>query len=112
MPRVIAVIALCCLCGCQYDPYTSVYTTKEPKSQDVVGRYLPNRETCDYVLTKGRYAQCDASITLSADGSFSITNMPDWWNSSGEPRGGFDSGTGKWKVGKHQEWWSVVLEFP
>jgi hypothetical protein len=61
---------------------------------------------------RGHYAERDMSITLSRDGTFTCTNIPDWWMAQfGKPSGGFISKTGSWKPVRQQEFWVVGLDF-
>jgi len=94
--------------GCQYDPFTAVYTTKQPKAEDLVGWYVPTEETKRFITKEGHYPSVESSIALSADGTLTITNIPDWWLTPfGRPEGKFDSRRGKWTVQKHQDWWVI-----
>lgn len=110
--RAFSVLLLLILTGCQYDPYTDVYTTTQPKTNDVVGIYFPDTNTITLISKEGHYGQVSPSITLFSDGTIIITNIPDWWLTSfGEPQGGFDSGRGTWTIEKHQEWWALGVGF-
>jgi hypothetical protein len=96
--------------GCQYDPFTAVYTTKQPKAEDLVGAYLPTEDTKKLITSQGHYPTIESAIVLSADGTVTMTNIPDWWQTPfGEPQGKFNSRRGNWTVQKHQEWWAVGL---
>jgi hypothetical protein len=109
-PFIISLLVI--FAGCQYDPYTSVYTTTQPNTNDVVGVYVADTNTLDLIAKEGHYSAVSPSITLLADGTIIITNIPDWWLTSfGEPRGGFDSGRGTWTIQKHQEWWALSVGF-
>lgn len=99
------------LAGCQYDPYTSVYTKTQPRTNDVVGIYVPDTNTVRLISNEGHYKLVSPSITLQGDGTIIITNIPDWWLTFGAPHGGFDSGRGTWSVQKHQEWWGLSVGF-
>lgn len=109
--RSFLILALVILAGCQYDPYTSVYTTTQPKTNDVVGVYVPDTNTVALISKEGHYGPASPSITLLDDGTIIITNIPDWWLTFGEPRGGFDSGRGTWSIQKHQDWWVLSVGF-
>jgi hypothetical protein len=106
--RILGIVASIVLVGCQYDPFTEVYTTKQPKAEDLVGLYVPSEETKAFIANEGHYSPAESSITLSADGSVSMTNIPDWWLTPfGESQGRFHSYHGRWTVQKHQDWWVV-----
>ncbi len=109
--RSFLILTVVILAGCQYDPYTSVYTTTQPKTNDVVGVYVPDTNTVTLISKEGRYSPASPSITLLNDGTITITNIPDWWLTFGEPHGGFDSGHGTWSIQKHQEWWALSVGF-
>jgi hypothetical protein len=102
--RAVALAVLVSLTGCQWDPYTSVYTGKQPKPEDLVGMYVPDEATAHFIAA--HYSASEVSIVLSADGTINLHNIPDCWETPfGETEGGFDSGTGRWTIQKHQEWW-------
>ena len=43
---------------------------------------------------------------------FTSTISPIWWRTAfGEPGGGFDTGTGSWKIQRKQGWWELELDF-
>ena len=95
--------------GCQFDPYTSVYTRTEPKAEDLVGVYVPDKATARFIAE--HYPAIGTSIVLSADGTIVLQNIPDCWKTLfGTFEGGFDSGTGRWKIQKHQEWWVLGVD--
>jgi hypothetical protein len=99
--------------GCQYDPYTSVYTSQKPKPKDLIGIYHPDPNSMTVIAKEGHYPPVVPTITLLNDSTIVITNIPDWWLTSfGNPQGGFDSGKGTWEIQKHQNWWAVLVSFP
>ncbi len=101
-----------CLVGCQHDPHIATFTTNQPNPDDLVGTYVPDPATAEFIARKGRYPQLPASITLGAGGALAITNIPDWWLAEfGKPGGGFDTGRGTWSVDQHQRWWAVGVHF-
>lgn len=99
------------MCVCPSLDYLSFAKTK-PGLSDMVGKYIPTANTLELMRDNGYYAVNDISVTLSADNTFTMTNMPDWWNTDfGVSRGGFDSGNGQWSIIEDQEWWSLSLDF-
>jgi hypothetical protein len=111
--RASIILLVVFLAGCPYDPYTSVYTTKQPNSNDVIGVYVADTNTLALIAKEGHYSAVSPSITLSSGGEIIITNIPDWWLASfGKPQGGFDSGCGHWSIQKHQKWWGLSVDFP
>jgi hypothetical protein len=110
--RFFALILLTVLAGCQFDPFTAIYTRKQPKPEDLVGTYLPDDATRTLVAKEGGYSAAEISIVVSADGTLIIRNIPDWWLTDfGKPQGGFDSGEAKWAVQKRQDWWVIGVNF-
>lgn len=60
---------------------------------------------------KGDYdTSVQTNLFLKNDGTFELTNMPDWWsNAFGESRKGFESYAGNWTVSKFGKVWTVEL---
>jgi hypothetical protein len=74
----------------------------------MVGSYVADAKTHSDILA--HYGRDDVLIKLRADGTFTMQNMPDWWAlNSGEPHGGFDSGSGTWSA---SGWNTLSLHFP
>lgn len=77
MRTSFAIIALVLLAGCQYNPYAHLFTTTQPKNEDVGGSYLLAHQRINadgLAVLQGRRCQLD----LHLDGTFSITNYPTW----------------------------------
>ena len=111
--RALIISFVLILAGCQYDPHTAVYTVAEPRPNDLVGTYEPDKDTAAFVTKEGHYKSMPPSISLMSNGTVIITNIPDWWLTKfGTPSGGFDSGSGTWTIGKHQRWWALSVSFP
>ena len=110
--KYVAVFCLLLLCGCPINLDTEKFAVNKPKNEDLVGKYVPDAETVEWVRGAGQYPKVDTSFELSKDGSFKIVNMPDWWlEPFGKSKGGFISGVGKWEVTKQQEWWELEFAF-
>jgi hypothetical protein len=93
---------------------TENFVRAEPKTTELVGRYVPTAGTIKLIREAGKYEIDEDEITLllTADGKFEMKNMPDWWNTDfGKPEGGKDSGEGSWRVVAHQDWWDVQFDF-
>lgn len=92
---VITLVSLV-LVGCQYDPHGNLYTTTEPKNEDLVGTYVLDRYDLPYDIAVARNV---VEVELRADGTFTATNIPPW--KMDEPDKSFFpslvSGTGKWE---------------
>ena len=110
--RILLLILFAGLAGCQFDRHTAVYTTTEPKPQDLVGTYVLDYASNKLITEEGHYAKAETSIVLATDGSITIENIPDWWLTDvGDSKEKFDSGHGKWSIDKHQDWWVLSVEF-
>lgn len=119
------------LAGCNYSAIfiDQDLTQKKPNEQDLIGRWIPTRESLNDMHTRGHYPVAKHEIELKSDRTFTMLNMPDWWSSPyGESRKGLDSGSGIWKlteeVGYLSKWaclrgkpgckgpvWSLALKF-
>ena len=90
---------------------TLEFTTVQPLEDDLVGVYLPLDSTLE-LIKEGGYENTELKITINADGTFSMEQMPDWWNIPfGKSKDGYDSGTGTWEVETCQNWWCLKLHF-
>jgi hypothetical protein len=96
--------------ACQWDPYYSSYTRKEPRRSDLVGWYEPKKESRDFIDQKG-YGGSGLVVMLNADGTFSIDGMPDMWSDGfGHPNGRLERAAGRWEVDQIQEGiWGISL---
>jgi hypothetical protein len=61
------------LAGCQHDPHAHLYTTTEPKNEDVVGVYVLDQF---HLSLEAGTAHPDVKVELRADGTFTATNVP------------------------------------
>ena len=118
MREILLPFALVIMAGCQYDPHSNLYTTTEPKTEDVVGTYVLDRYDLPPDIP---VAHRNMEVVLNADGTFSATNIPPW-KLEGPDRGffaGLLSGTGRWEKaelgtldpGGHRIW-GVYLRTP
>jgi hypothetical protein len=98
-------------------PPPELYVTAQPKQEDVAGVY----ELTGQTITKNGLAVLEGRtcrLDLRPDGSFSVTNYPQWSpDSSPEPRiVSFISTTGRWRCddtrmlsGRGRPYWSVLF---
>lgn len=118
MRALLLILASFTLAGCQYDPHANLYTTTEPKREDVVGTYVLDAFHLPPEVGSTRPA---VTVELHADGTFAATNVPPW--QLGTPGTKFFtslvSGTGKWEMdtlgtlGPDQKSiWGVYLRTP
>ena len=83
----------------------------EPQTKDLVGVYLPDAATLKDIRERGHYSERAISISLSADGTFTCTDIPDWWpDSFGKPSGGFITKTGHWKPIRERGYWVMGFD--
>jgi hypothetical protein len=106
------------LVACIGDPYLSSYTTNKPNEGDLIGIWVPDKDTVKDMHDRGGYPteKAKTSLTLKPDGTFEMVDMPDWWR---EPFGtshgrltAYDRGT--WRLKEHSPGgrWEIGLDFP
>ena len=73
------------------------FARKKPDSKDLVGTWIPTKDTLQEIRKRGGYPVAEHKIVLREDGSFSLMNMPDWRdNGSGESHSKLNSSSGTW----------------
>jgi len=89
------------------------YTSTQPNQDDIVGVWIADEATLKDMRTRGNYiTTVPPKFVLNADGNFKMDNMPDWWKDGfGEPRGGFETNSGTWKLSKSGCCWEIGLHF-
>jgi len=109
--RVVCSLCLLFTCGCCFDPFSCDYTKKKPASLSIIGTWVLDAESKRLMTTDGKYPQASSPrLILSTDGSFEITDVPDWcFEGLGKSSGTLVSATGTWSIEKHQEWWAVAF---
>ena len=95
------------MCGPNLD--TESYAKEKPKRKDLVGKYIPTESTWKFIRDEGHYEVSEISIQIFPDGSYKITNMPDWLNPSGKSGGKLRSSGGEYSIVQEQEWWELQL---
>jgi len=109
--KVVVLAMAVVLTGCQFDPFGGQYTQSRPTESALVGNYRQTSDTFQFVQQEGRYPAADSSIILRSNGTFELINVPDWWLTDfGQPRGGFDSGKGRWILINLSGSWQIELE--
>ena len=120
MRTPFAILALTLLLGCQYNPYAHLFTTTQPKQEDVAGSYSLSKQT---IMPGGLgFLQGQRCVLeLRGDGTFSVTNYPTWTEAFSSTNGQFVasiSTTGRWSCdtvgtvsdgGTSQSYWGVRL---
>ena len=106
-------LAGCCCFMFQGDPYYNEYTRAKPDEKDLVGVWVANARSLEWLKEKGYAVAAPPSLEIRADGTFDVLGMPDCWRvfSDTEWAKTFDSAAGKWKLDRHQEWWAVECTY-
>jgi hypothetical protein len=87
-------------------------TTAEPNRAVFVGTWLPDASTLKDLHSKGGYASSvKTSLVLRNDGTFELSNMPDWWSTpTSESHGKFDHYSGNWSISqRNSHLWQLTL---
>jgi hypothetical protein len=106
----VTALGACSLafCGlCQWVLFEPGTTQREPTKDDVVGTWSPTDYSLQQMRDEGGYEISTHTLTFREDGTFEMTNMPDWWLDFGESTGGFYSGSGTWELFH----WTIELHF-
>ena len=86
------------------------FTRTRPSDKDLVGTWTPTSETFQNMKASGGYAISKHELTLSADGTFSMLNMPDWWSDGfGESHKQLESGRGTWRVAEAKNVYTIYV---
>jgi hypothetical protein len=75
-------------------------TRTKPETPDIVGVWIPDQATREYMRTKGGYdTSLETRLILEDDGDVKVLNMPDWWgNGFGVSKGSMQSEQGNWRL--------------
>lgn len=118
MRCLLPVLCSLLLVGCQRDPHANLYTTAEPRTEDMVGAYVLDAL---HLPSVARGGQPEIVVELRADGTFSAKNVPPWRVDPLDARflASLVSGDGQWQkspVGTRgpdgAEIWGVYLHTP
>jgi len=107
--RILTLILCFLLSGCPaVDLQELDFTRKKPEIQDLVGVWVPTKETAKEILERGRYPSANTYLELRDDNTFVIHEMPDWWSdSAGESHGKFESRSGTWTLKEDENVWTI-----
>jgi hypothetical protein len=87
-------IGLVSLCACQYDPYTLKYARTKPDPKDIVGSWVATDETV-HNLARTPYSKARPTITVGADGTITMRDIPDdWRDPAGDGKGRLEESIG------------------
>jgi hypothetical protein len=85
-------------------------TRRKPAQEDIVGVWSPTPACLEWMREKGGYRISTHTLTFRQDGTFKMTNMPDWWLNFGDSNGGFYSGSGTWKIDRVSDKWAIDVQ--
>ncbi len=101
------------LAGCAPQPNPKNYTLTAPQADALAGTYHATESTKTLIAATGKYESKPSSITLHADGSIEILNLPDCWiHAFNSALGLFDTGKGTWSIARQQQWHVLMCKFP
>ncbi len=105
------LLVFCGLCSWSFDGTPAPQC--KPSENDLAGEWVPTGASLARMREAG-YTVSVHSLAFNEDGTFVMTNMPDWWlDANGDASGGFYSGSGMWQLvkGGSGERWRVYLYF-
>jgi hypothetical protein len=105
---LLALMSFSCTVWHRRPPLTAV----EPNTADFVGTWVPDAPTLKEMQSKGGYASTiKTSLVLRNDGTFELSNMPDWWSTAtSESHGKFDHYSGNWSISQQDShFWHLTL---
>jgi hypothetical protein len=93
---LLITCSLIFLAGCQYDPFADDLATEQPKTKDLIGTYVFEKQTLTNNLTD---KQTNGSkITLKPDSTFNAIDIPSFTGQSDFHFNGLISENGKWHI--------------
>lgn len=113
-----AILCTLTLLVASCDESTRYYnlTRTKPEQHDLVGVWVPDKATREYVRGKGGYdTSLETKLILEGSGVLKIVNMPDWWNDGfGMSHGKVQSEQGTWRLyqSSGSETWEVSMALP
>jgi hypothetical protein len=113
--RALLFLVALLFAGCPAVDFNELdFTRSKPKQEELVGVWVPTSDTQRDI--RKHYPQAEHEIVFRPDGTYSFTNMPDWWRKgTGESGGKFESFSGKWALSQGKNgWtiWEISLETP
>ncbi len=91
-------------------------TRAEPEPADVIGVWVPDEATREYLRGKGHYdTSRETALILEGGGEVKVVNMPDWWNDGfGTSHGTMQSEQGSWRLYESpgSRAWEVRMALP
>ena len=100
---VATVGLLAFVSACQFDPYTLSYAKTKPDLKEIVGSWVATDDTIQH-LSRTSYSKARPTISVAADGSIKMADIPDTWRDpTGGGKGSLETFVGTWKLDKHQD---------
>ena len=115
MPSLLTYLGFIALllASCAPQPNPKNYALTAPIAADLAGTYHATESTKTLIAATGKYESKPAAITLHADGSLEIMNLPDCWiHPFDRALGLFDTGKGTWSIVRQQQWQVLMCKFP
>jgi hypothetical protein len=104
----IALLFVVVLVACQYDPFVHEFTTERPSATDLLGAYVLDDESV-HMLRDAHVTIPTSSFIIRPDGTFTLSRVPSCWRAAYTCSSATEEVSGKWRLGKHQDWWSLQL---
>ena len=96
--------------ACQFDPYTLRYMKTKPDPGNIIGSWVATDATLRD-LAGTPYAKARPMISIGADGSITMADIPDTWSDlTGKGKGQLETFVGTWTLDKTSDWWGVALK--
>lgn len=109
MRRYTVVLLMLATTACQYDPFAHEFTKVRPETGKLVGVYELDDESTEMLRRKYKLVPPTSKFVLRSDGTFSISEVPTCWREPTECSSATESADGTWQVKKLDEWWEVRL---
>lgn len=91
-------------------------TRTKPEQSDLVGVWMPDKTTREYMRGKGGYdMSLETKLILEGGGKLKVVNMPDWWdNGFGTSHGTTQSEQGMWRLyqSSGSKTWEITMALP
>lgn len=98
------------IAGCGFD-----YTETMPLESALIGRWTATPKTLEMMKTKGRFDIAEHFITIGADHSITMKNIPDCWRDyppKPNDMGKLGDWEGTWTLDRHSGKWGLSIGGP
>ncbi|WP_156879240.1 hypothetical protein [Salinimicrobium xinjiangense] len=118
MKRITFLIILLILTGCRYfnvspvNGLTIKNLTEKPTQKEIVGLWEVDKISYDLIEEKG-YEKKEIELNLKSNGTFEITNLPNFINVFDQTSEKYVDTDGTWQIGKDskEENWVLHMRF-